>query len=231
VTFRHPGVLAIQVAQVDQMSGGRIELGLGAGWFEREHRAYGIPFPEKRFGMLEEQLAVITGLWSTPADERFSFDGVHYQLADSPALPKPIQARVPVIVGGGGKSKTPALAARFANEFNSGFVEPAEHKARASRVRAACESIGRDPDTLTLSVAGTTAGGATSADAARRAETINSSVERLQVGGFSGTASEIVDRVGELSELGYSRFYFQIMDLSDLDQIEFLGSEVVSQFP
>src|SRR5665647_3476831 len=109
-TFRHPGVLAIQVAQVDQMSGGRVELGLGAGWYAAEHAAYGIPFPERRFGILTEQLEVITGLWRTPIGQRFDYAGEHYTLVDSPALPKPLQRPrvapgrpgVPIIMGGSG---------------------------------------------------------------------------------------------------------------------------------
>lgn len=230
VTFRHPGLLAIQVAQIDQMSGGRVELGLGAGWMEREHKAYGMPFPAKRFGLLEEQLAIITGLWSTPIGERFDFDGEHYRLEDSPALPKPVQDRVPVIVGGGGAKKTPALAARFAAEYNSGFVTKAQHAERAERVRAACADIGRDPASIVLSVAGTTAGGATTEQAARRAENAGSTLERLSENGFAGSAAQIADRIGELSDLGYSRFYFQLMDMSDLDQIDFLARDVVSQF-
>ena len=124
-TFRHPGMLAVQVAQVDEMSGGRVELGLGAGWFEAEHAAYGIPFPQpvgERFERLEEQLAVITGLWQTPVGERFSFEGKHFQLSDSPALPKPVQAPVPVVIGGTGRKRTPALAARFGSELNLPFV-------------------------------------------------------------------------------------------------------------
>src|SRR5688572_29024823 len=121
VTFRHPGMLAIQVAQVDTMSGGRVELGLGTGWFAEEHAAYGIPFPTKRFGMLEEQLEIVTGLWSTPVGERFDFAGEQYTLEGSPALPKPVQAGVPIIVGGNGPRRTPAIAARHASEFNIGF--------------------------------------------------------------------------------------------------------------
>ena len=103
VTFRYPGPLAISVAQVDEMSGGRVELGLGTGWFGDEHTAYGIPFPPMtdRFAMLEEQLAIITGLWETPEGETFTFQGTHYPVADSPALPKPVQRpRPPVIIGG-----------------------------------------------------------------------------------------------------------------------------------
>ena len=118
-TFRYPGPLAISVAQVDEMSGGRVELGIGAGWFEAEHLAYAIPFPplRERFDRLTEQLHIITGLWTTPVGEKFNYDGSHYIVADSPALPKPVQRpHPPIIVGGGGAKRTPALAARFADE-------------------------------------------------------------------------------------------------------------------
>src|SRR3954454_2155499 len=116
-TFRHPGPLAIAVAQVDQMSGGRVELGIGAGWYGAEHTAYGIPFPElgERFDRYEEQLAVIDGLWRTPVGGTFDFAGEHYQLSGSPALPKPVQpGGVPILVGGSGRKRTPRLAARYA---------------------------------------------------------------------------------------------------------------------
>src|SRR5579859_6280962 len=123
-TFRLPGPLAITVAQVDQMSGGRVELGLGTGWFEAEHTAYGIPFPSlgERFDRLEEQLAIITGLWTAAEGQTFSFEGAHYRVADSPGLPKPAQRpRPPVLVGGLGARRTPRLAARFADEYNVAF--------------------------------------------------------------------------------------------------------------
>lgn len=230
VTFRHPGILAIQVAQVDAMSGGRVELGLGTGWFEHEHAAYGIPFPHKRFGMLEEQLEIVTGSWATPVGERFTFTGEHYSLENSPALPKPVQSPVPLIVGGGGKAKTPALAARFATEYNSGFVTTEVHAERAARVRQACEAIGRDAESLVLSVAATTAAGATESEAQARAATTGSSLDQLRTNGFGGSAAEIVDRIGELSESGYSRFYFQVLDFHDLDHLDFLAREVVPQF-
>ncbi len=230
VTFRHPGVLAIQVAQVDAMSGGRAELGLGAGWFEEEHRAYGIPFPEKRFGLLEDGLAIVTGLWATPEGETFSYEGKHYSLEDSPALPKPVQKPMPVIVGGGGPRKTPALAARYATEYNAGFPPIDPIPGRIERVRAACEEIGRDPSTLTLSLAATTAAGATEDEVARRAAAIGREVDDLRHGGFAGTPTEIVDRIGAFAELGITRFYFQIMDLHDLEHLELLAVEVVPQF-
>ncbi len=124
-TFRHPGPLAISVAQVDEMSGGRIEFGIGAGWFEAEHRAYAIPFPPlgERFDRLTEQLEIITGMWATPLGETFDYPGNHYRVSDSPGLPKPVQSpHPPIIIGGGGAKRTPALAARFAAEFNIPFV-------------------------------------------------------------------------------------------------------------
>jgi F420-dependent oxidoreductase-like protein len=228
VTYRHPGILAIQVAQVDEMSGGRAELGLGTGWYQREHEAYGIPFPTKRFGLLEEQLEIVTGLWSTPPGERYSFAGEHYSLTDSPALPKPVQSRIPVIVGGGGPSKTPALAARFATEYNAGFVgDLPEVPGRLDRVRAACAAIGRDPEELVLSLAGTTAAASTTAQAARRADAIGRDLSELRTGGFAGTTDEVVDTISTLAELGIGRIYFQIMDLADLDQLDFLAREVI----
>lgn len=229
VTYRYPGILAIQVAQVDQMSGGRIELGLGAGWFEREHRAYGIPFPEKRFGMLEEQLEIVTGLWSTPVGDRYSFSGSHYTLEDSPALPKPAQSTVPVIVGGGGPRKTPALAARFAAEFNAAFIPMRTVAERLEKVDEACDAIGRDRGTLVLSYAGTTAAGATEAEARRRASAIGSRYEGLRSSGFAGSTDEVVDRIGELRAMGISRVYFQIIDLHDLEHLDFLAREVITR--
>lgn len=230
VTYRHPGILAIQVAQVDAMSGGRVELGLGAGWFEKEHRAYGIPFPEKRFGLLEEQLEIVTGLWSTPVGERYDFAGDHYTLVESPALPKPIQSPLPIIVGGGGATKTPALAARFATEYNTTFGRFADFAPRIARVRAACEAAGRDPSSLILSTPGTTAAGATTADAGRRAAAIGRDLDALRDGGFAGTASEVIDQVGALADLGITRVYFQILDLQDLDHLDFLAREVLPHF-
>ncbi|SDM59876.1 probable F420-dependent oxidoreductase, Rv1855c family [Cryobacterium flavum] len=229
VTYRPPGILAIQVAQVDQMSGGRVELGLGTGWFEQEHLAYGIPFPAKRFGMLEEQLEVITGLWNTPVGDRYNFAGEHYTLVDSPALPKPTQVRVPVIVGGGGAKRTPKLAARFATEFNLPFPDFADIAGKFDGVRAACEAIDRDPAELTYSAALIAVGGRDEAEFARRAAAVGREAAELREHGLAGTASEIVDRLGTLADSGVECVYLQIMDLSDLDHLEFLAAEVVPQ--
>jgi len=229
VTYRPPGILAIQAAQVDQMSGGRVELGLGTGWFEQEHLAYGIPFPARRFGLLEEQLEVITGLWNTPVGERYNFEGVHYTLVDSPALPKPTQARVPVIVGGGGARRTPALAARFATEFNLPFPDFADIAGKFAGVRAACEAIDRDPQELVYSAALIAVAGADEAEFARRAAAVGRQPAELREHGLAGTPSEIVDRLGALAESGVECVYLQIMDLSDLEHLEFLAAEVVPQ--
>jgi F420-dependent oxidoreductase-like protein len=227
VTYRPPGILAIQVAQVDQMSGGRVELGLGTGWFEQEHLAYGIPFPSRRFGMLEEQLEVITGLWNTPVGQRYDFAGEHYTLVDSPALPKPVQARVPVIVGGGGAKRTPKLAARFATEFNLPFPEFDQIAAKFDGVRAACEAIDRDPAELTYTAALIAVGGKDEAEFARRAAAVGRKPAELREHGLAGTAPEIVDRLGALADSGVECVYLQIMDLADLDHLEFLAAEVV----
>ena len=231
VTYRVPGLLAIQVAQVDAMSGGRAELGLGTGWFAREHEAYGIPFPAKRFDILEEQLELVTGLWSTPVGETYSFDGAHYRLTDAPALPKPVQQRVPVIVGGGGPRRTPELAARFATEFNIGFRSEEESAEKFAGVRAACERIGRDPASLKLSVALPTLAGASAADLDRRAARIERTVDELRGDvNIVGDRDEIVAKVERLVALGAQRVYFQLMDLQDVSHVEYLG-EVLPHLP
>ncbi|MEV7006254.1 LLM class F420-dependent oxidoreductase [Streptosporangium sp. NPDC051022] len=228
-TFRLPGALAISVAQVDLMSGGRVELGLGTGWFDAEHVAYGIPFPPvaERFGRFEEQLEILTGLWSTPVGKTFSFEGAHYRLADSPALPKPAQSpRPPIIIGGVGARRTPRLAARFADEYNVPFRTLEETAASFGRIRQACETEGRDTP-IVYSAAQTVAVGADDAQVARRAEAAGYDVATLRAGGVAGTPAEVVDRIGEFAELGAERVYLQVMDLSDLDQLELIAAEVL----
>jgi F420-dependent oxidoreductase-like protein len=230
-TFRLPGPLAIAVAQVDEMSGGRVEFGLGTGWFDAEHRAYGIPFPplKERFDRFEEQLAIITGLWSTPAGQTFSYDGGYYSLTDSPALPKPAQAKIPVIIGGSGASRTPALTARYADEFNANFSSVDKTADLFGRVRSACTEAGRDPASLRLSVANVTVCGATEAELAKRADAIGRDVDELRGNGLAGSPAEIVDRLGAYAEAGATTAYLQILDLSDLDQLELLASQVLPQ--
>ena len=232
VTFRHPGPLAISVAQVDQMSGGRVELGIGAGWYEAEHTAYGIPFPStrERFDRLEESLAVVTGLWTTPKGERFSFDGAHYQLGDSPALPKPVQSpRPPVLVGGKGKRRTPALAARYADEFNIPFESIEESKVLFERVRDACTAEGRDPSSMTYSNALVLCVGDDEAQVARRADAIGRDVDELRQNGLAGSPQEVVDKIGRYAEAGSERIYLQMLDLADLDHLELVAEKVMPQ--
>jgi F420-dependent oxidoreductase-like protein len=232
VTFRYPGPLAISVAQVDEMSGGRVELGLGAGWFEAEHTAYGIPFPPtaERFDRLEEQLAIITGLWETPVGQRFSYAGKYYPVSDSPALPKPAaRPRPPVLIGGRGLRRTPQLTARYADEYNVPFSTAEETGAAFGRIREACQVAGRDPDSLVYSAAHTVCCGRDEAELVRRAEAIGWDLATQRAEGLVGTPEEIVDRIGTFAGLGATRIYLQVMDLHDLDHLELIASEVMPQ--
>ncbi|HEY7918599.1 MAG TPA: LLM class F420-dependent oxidoreductase [Streptosporangiaceae bacterium] len=232
VTFRYPGPLAISVAQVDEMSGGRVELGLGAGWFEAEHTAYGIPFPPtaERFDRLEEQLAIITGLWETPVGQRFSYAGKYYPVSDSPALPKPAaRPRPPVLIGGRGLRRTPQLTARYADEYNVPFSTAEETGAAFGRIREACQVAGRDPDSLVYSAAHTVCCGRDEAELARRAEAIGWDLATQRAEGLVGTPDEIVDRIGTFAGLGATRIYLQVMDLHDLDHLELIAAEVMPQ--
>ena len=238
-TFRHPSMLAMAVANVDDISGGRAELGLGAGWFASEHSAYGIPFGAsfgERFARLTEQLEVITGLWDTPADERFDHAGAFYTLTDSPALPKPVQTgrtgtpRTPIIIGGKGPTKTPALAARFADEFNVPFSDLETTTAQFDRVRAACEAAGRDPGSMVFSAAQVLCLGADAAELERRAGAIGRPVEALRTESAAvGSVDEVVDNLGRWAEAGVSRVYLQVLDLADLDHLALAGGEVRSR--
>ena len=229
-TFRHPGALAIAAAQVDQMSGGRLEFGLGAGWYEAEHLAYGIPFPAKvgeRLERLYEELEIITGLWRTPIGGRFSYDGVFFKLSDGPALPKPFQQPTPpVIVGGRGLNKTPALAARFANEWNIPFQSVDQARVIFAAKEPACAALDRDPATLCCSIALTTVCGENEAELARRAEAIGQDPVRLQEFGLYGTPTQIAERIAAYASVGIKRVYVQLFDVTDLEQIALIGHAV-----
>jgi F420-dependent oxidoreductase-like protein len=231
-TFRLPGPLAIIVAEVDAMSGGRTELGIGAGWYEAEHSAYGIPFPPaaERFERLEEQLRIVLGLWGNPIGEAFSFDGRYYKVSDSPGLPKPVQVpRPPVIVGGVGKTRTPRLAALFADEFNVPFAPPEKAKQHFATVREACEQAGRDPATIRLSAAVTVCCGVDDVEIARRAAAIGTPVAQLRENSACGNPEELVERLAQWGDAGAGTLYLQIMDLDDLDHIRLIGSDVLRQ--
>jgi alkanesulfonate monooxygenase len=232
-TFRLPGPLAIAVAQVDDMSGGRVELGIGSGWYDTEHSAYGIPFGAsfgERFEKLTEQLEIITGLWTTPQGQTFSFEGKHYTIDDSPALPKPVQTpRPPIIIGGFGARRTPRLAARFADEFNLPFLPLSLFSERIEAVRVACEKVGRDPADLTLSAAMVVCVGADEGEFARRARDIGRPPDQLRSGGVAGTPAEALERLGELAALGISRTYLQFLNLGDHEHLRLVAAELLGK--
>jgi len=207
MTFRFPGMLAIEVAQVDAMSNGRIELGLGAGWFDPEHHAHAVQFPPigQRFEMLEEQLQIVLGMWTTPRGERFNFEGTHYTLVDSPGLPKPAQQpHPPIIIGGAGTKRTPRLAARYADEFNVPFHAVDDSKKAIGRVKEACEKQGRDPSSIVYSAA------------------VNVDIR-------ASSADKVVDELSQFKEAGAERLYLQLLDNDDVEQVSIIAKEVAPQ--
>lgn len=232
-TFRLPGPLAVAVAQVDEMSGGRVELGIGTGWYEAEHQAYGIPFGlsfGERFERLTEQLEIITGLWGTMEGESFSFDGRHYQLKDSPALPKPVQKpRPPIIIGGFGPRRTPRLAARYADEFNVPFAPLNIVEQRFQAVREACEKVDRDPAEMTFSAAMVVCIGADEKEYVRRAADIGRAPDELRTNGVAGTPAEALDFLGKLAEIGVARTYLQFLNVSDHEHMRLVVAELAGK--
>lgn len=233
VTFRLPGQLAVVCAQVDQMSGGRVELGLGAGWFAPEHTAYGIPFPRlaSRFERLAEQLEILSTYWATPVGDTFSFVGEHYRLVECPALPRARQSSgPPLIVGGTGQRRTPLLAARFANEFNVPFPDMDLAIRQFSAVEKACDEVGRDPAAITRSVVLSGCVGADRARVDRMVDLLGGNIERIRASGLVGTPDEVVDTLGRWRERGgVDRVYVHLADLSDLRQLNLVGSRVLPQ--
>lgn len=228
-THRHPGILAVQVAQVDQMSGGRAEFGLGTGWYAREHEAFGIPFPDKRFGLLEEQLAIVTGYWATPDGATFSFGGEHYSLVDVPALPKIVQDRMPVVVGGGGPRRTPEIAARYATEFNIGFRSIDGFREVLENLDRVCADEERDSATLKKSVAWPTVVGRDAAEIARRCAAVGIDPASDHSERLVGTPSQVIDQLGALHELGVGRVYLQTVDMTDLEHLDLIAADVLPQ--
>jgi F420-dependent oxidoreductase-like protein len=229
-TFRLPGPLAIAVAQIDEMSGGRVELGIGTGWFAAEHSAYGIEFPPlgERFDRLSEQLEIITGLWATPVGERYSHAGPHYPIVDSPALPKPVQQpHPPIIIGGGGKTRTPQLAARFADEFNRAFDSLDATRDQFERVRSACTAGGRDPKSIVLSAAQVLCVGENEAEIERRAGRIGRDAAELRANSLAGTVDEVIAKLRDFGEAGATRMYLQVLDLADLDHLRLVAERIM----
>jgi F420-dependent oxidoreductase-like protein len=237
-TFRHPGPLAISVAQVDAMSAGRVDFGIGAGWFDKEHLAYGIPFPSlgERFDRLEEQLAIITGMWATPEGALFNYSGTHYTITDSPALPKPVQRpHPPIIVGGGGPKRTPALAARFAAEFNLAFPTLEFTREQLGRVRAAVAAAGRDPDELVYSAAFVVCVGSDESEFTRRAAAVSREAAELRSNSpLTGRPAEVIDRLAVFADAGVQRVYLQLLDIGDsraaTEHLRLFAAEVMPHF-
>jgi F420-dependent oxidoreductase-like protein len=232
-TFRAPGLLATIVASVDDMSGGRAELGIGAAWYTREHAAFGLPFPPvgERFDRLEEQLAIITGLWHAQPEHGFSFDGQHYQVTDNRTPPRVTQhPHPPIIIGGGGPKRTPALAAKFAAEFNVPFAPLDVVQTQYQRVAAAVAAAGRAAESIVYSAAFVICAGRDDAEIARRAAAIRREVDELRSNSpLVGTPGEIVEKLGAWSQLGVQRVYAQLLDIQDLDQLELFAAEVIPQ--
>jgi alkanesulfonate monooxygenase len=228
-TFRLPGPLSITIAQVDHMSGGRVEFGLGAGWYEAEHTAYGVPFPPQaeRFERLREQLEIIIGLMGTPVGEEFNYDGQYYGLAHSPALPKAVQTpRPPVIVGGKGPHLTPNLAAAFADEYNVPFASIEVCTTQFARVDAACLSMGRTPTSLIRSAVLVLCCGEDATQVQRRAEKLGGIPDDTSHW-LLGTPDQVVATMERYGELGISRLYLQVMDLHDLDHVRLVAESVL----
>lgn len=230
ITFRHPGPLAISVANVDAMSAGRVELGIGTGWYDAEHTAYGIPFPPlgERFGSLEEHLEILTGMWSTPVGETFTFEGNYHSVIESPGLPKPAQEPYPpIIIGGGGPKRTPRLAATYATEYNLPFAPVSFFSKQCDRVRAACEAVSRDPGSIVLSAGLVLCCGADEAEVERRATSIGREVAELRENGAAGTPDEVIAKLRSFADAGATRMYLQVLDLDDLDHLALVASEVM----
>jgi F420-dependent oxidoreductase-like protein len=230
VTYRMPGLLAVIVATVDQMSGGRVELGIGAGWYEREHVSYGIPFPptRERFDRLEQQLEIVTGMWRTPPGEAFTFRGTQYAIEENltPPRPNPVP---PILIGGTGPKRTPAIAARFADEFNgaltAGDRDGAALRSRFAVFDEACAAIGRDPRTARRSAVLPVACGTDAAEVRRRASVMGS--ELIRSTAVIGGPQEVTDRLGALAESGADTVYLHIYDIHDLDHVALIGAEVL----
>ncbi len=234
VTFRHLGDFTVIAAQVDQMSNGRIDIGLGAGWYGAEHEGFGIPFPDvpTRYDMLEDQLAILAGAWSAPSGTTFDYEGKTTSVHIAVDTVRPAQSpRPPIVLGGQGGPKSARLAATYAAEYNTPFVPVDRMKATHEKIRAACEAAGRDPGTMVYSVALVVCCGETEADVERRAAAIGREVAELRENGLAGTPAELLDKIGRYAEAGAERFYLQVLDLADLDHLRLVGEQVMPHAP
>ena len=230
VTFRRPGPLAIVARQVDTMSGGRVTLGLGAGWHEPEHETYGLPFPDTatRFQQLAEQLQIVRGIWETPAGKTFSFTGRHATLKAVPGYgASPPGHRPSILIGGSGQQKTPRLAAAYADEYNVPVRSLDVTRGQFERVGQACRLLGRDPGSLVLSAAQVLCAGETAADLTRRAGRLGRSVDDLVAAGVAGTIDQVSEKIRAFAGIGATRLYLQCLDLADVEQLHMVAARVM----
>ena len=234
-TFRHPSVLAKNAATADHISGGRIDVGIGTGWHDREHSAYGFPFPpmKTRMDRMAEQLEIISRSW---ADGAFSFQGEHYTVEDLDARPKPVQSPLPLVMGGAAQPRGAALAARYAAEYNTVHATPEDAAAARERLSAACRDAGRDPATLRFSLMHAILIGADEADLQARADRLAewrgepSDLAELRRTWLAGTPGEIIARLREYEAAGVERVMLQHLLFRDHAQLELFAAEVVPAF-
>lgn len=226
--FRHPSLLAKVVASADQISGGRIELGLGAGWNDVEHAAFGFPFPPtpQRLEVFAEQLEVIAGLWS---EEAFAFEGKHYTVNTPTARPRPVQRpRVPIIVGGLANPKSAALAARWADEYNTFYASPDECRRRRGNVLDAVVQRGRDPDSMRFSLMTGCIIGRDDAEVRDRLARLFAEHGREpEESWIVGTPDVAVEQLRALADVGVDRVMLQLLLHDDTDQIGLIGAELI----
>jgi F420-dependent oxidoreductase-like protein len=234
VTFRSIGMFAVAAAEVDQMSGGRVEVGLGAGWFDAEHKAFGLPFPavSERYDLLEDQLAILHGAWTAPPGATFELSGKTCEVSIAADTIRPHQRpHPPIVLGGQAGPRSARLAVTYADEYNSAFVPAATMRDVHDRVRRACEDAGRDPSTIVYSAAQVVCCGRNEDEIAKRAQSIGRPVAELRENGLAGTPAEVLDKLGRFAAHGTERFYLQVLDLADLDHLRLIAEEVLPHAP
>jgi len=236
-TFRHPAVLAKAAVTADHVSGGRVEVGIGAGWWEREHELYGFELPPvgPRMDALEEQMQIVRGHWGPGP---FDFDGEHYSARELDALPKPLQQPLPLILGGRGGPRSLRLAARYADEYNTVMATPEEVADIRRRLDQACEAEERDPASLPLSMMTGWLVGADRDELVDRASRLSewkgeggdgeAFIADLRESTILGTVEEALEQLRELEQAGLTRIMGQHLLHRDLDGVALMGREIAA---
>ena len=241
VGFRHPALLSKAVVTVDHVSDGRAELGMGAGWFEREHRAFGFSFPPtaERHDILAEQVEIVHRLWDADEDV-VDFDGRHYRLEACTSLPRPLQRPHPtLILGGDAGPRSTALAARWADEYNVVYSDPPTAGQQRERVRAACAAIGRDPDEVRFSLMTRTVVGADDGEVRARAAAlmgrddergdVDDYLDGIRLNSTVGTTEQVHERLQAFAQAGVERVFLQHLVHDDLEAVALIGREIVPE--